>query len=317
MVAAKLSEKDFIDQFETIGPTKLARNTGQDPATIHARRRRLEQRLGRVIKTPEDSAQPLYVAEEFPGRLTLDTPNGTVIVGSDLHAWPGEQSTAFRAFLKLTKDLKPRAVILNGDVIDGASISRHPPLGWEKRPALIDELEAAQEALKSVEQAAGRGVPLYWPAGNHDARFSTRLATIAPEYAKVHGTKLKDHFGERWQPCWSVWLNDDVVIKHRARGGIHASYNSTLHAGKTLVHGHLHSLKVTPFTDYQGRRYGVDCGTLADTYGPQFGYLEDGTRNWTSGFAVLTFKDGRLLWPELCAVVEPGKVEFRGQEIRV
>lgn len=314
---AKLSEQDFVAMFESLGPSNMARQTGQDPSVVLARRRRLEKKLQRPINPPESGHLSLLHAEEFPGRLTLDVPNGTVIIGSDLHAWPGEPSTAFRAFLKLIKDMKPRAVIMNGDVIDGASISRHPPLGWEKRPTLIEELEAAQDALAKVEQAAGRGTPLYWPAGNHDSRFSTRLASNAPEYAKVHGTKLKDHFGERWQPCWSVWINDDVVVKHRARGGVHASYNSTLHSGKTLVHGHLHSLKVAPFTDYSGRRYGVDCGMLADSYGSQFGYLEDGTRSWTSGFAILTFEDGRLLWPELCSVLEPGKVEFRGRTLSV
>lgn len=316
MTAAKLSETEFVTIFETDGAAGLAR-LGHDKPSVFKRRRRLEQKLGRPINPPDSRNAEIFRAEEFPGRLSLDVPNGSVIIGSDLHAWPGELPTAFRAMLKLTKDLKPRAVIMNGDVIDGASISRHPPLGWEKRPTLIDELEAAQHALMKLEQAAGRGTPLYWPAGNHDSRFSTRLAVVAPEFAKVHGTKLKDHFGERWQPCWSVWINNDVVVKHRARGGIHASYNSTLHGGTSLVHGHLHSLKVTPFSDYRGRRYGVDCGMLAENYGPQFGYLEDGTRNWTSGFAVLTFKDGKLLWPELCAVIAPGEVEFRGKVISV
>lgn len=316
MSSAKLSEPDFIAMFESLGPSAMARQIGSDPSVILGRRRRIEKNRGIAIRTPESNYERPQT-EEIPGRLALEVKNGTVFVGSDLHAWPGEPSTAFKAFLKLIKDLKPQAVIMNGDVIDGASISRHPPLGWEKRPALIDEIEAAQTALMKVEQAAGRGTPLYWPAGNHDARFGTRLATVAPEYAKIHGTKLKDHFGERWQPCWSTWINDDVVVKHRARGGIHASYNSTLHAGRTLVHGHLHSLKVTPFTDYRGRRYGVDCGMLADSYGPQFGYLEDSVRSWCSGFAILTFHEGELLFPEVCAVLKPGVAEFRGKVLHV
>ena len=38
-----------------------------------------------------------------------------------------------------------------------------------------------------------------------------------------------------------------------------------------------------------------------------------------SGFAVLTFRKGRLLHPELCLVhsEEAGIVEFRGEEVRV
>ena len=38
----------------------------------------------------------------------------------------------------------------------------------------------------------------------------------------------------------------------------------------------------------------------------------------TGGKAIpLTFKDGRLLWPEVVHVIEDGAVEFRGQIIKV
>ena len=90
-------------------------------------------------------------------------------------------------------------------------------------------------------------------------------------------------------------------------------------SGKTIVTGHLHSLKVTPFSDYAPRpRWGVDTGTLADPYGPQFrDYCEDNPVNWRSGFVVLTFHKGKLLWPELVHVFDDKHVEFRGELIRV
>jgi hypothetical protein len=85
-----------------------------------------------------------------------------------------------------------------------------------------------------------------------------------------------------------------------------------------MVTGHLHSLKVTPYTDYNGIRYGVDTGTLADIYGPQFeNYLEQNPINWRSGFAVLTFKNGVLLMPELAMVHTKDTIQFRGEVINV
>lgn len=52
------------------------------------------------------------------------------------------------------------------------------------------------------------------------------------------------------------------------------------------------------FARINGRRYGVDTGTLADPDGPQFvDYLEASPTNWASGFAVLTFHGGKLLPP--------------------
>jgi len=73
-----------------------------------------------------------------------------------------------------------------------------------------------------------------------------------------------------------------------------------------------------PITDYNGTRFGVDAGCLADTEGPQFiDYLEDNPTLWRSGFIVLTFRSGRLMWPEPVYVVEDGKVGFRGEIIEV
>jgi hypothetical protein len=150
-----------------------------------------------------------------------------------------------------------------------------------------------------------------------NSRYESRLAAIAPEYARVHGVHLKDHFPD-WTPCWSVWINNDVVIKHRFKSGIHATHNNALWSGKTIVTGHLHSLRVTPLSDYTGTRYGVDCGTLADPYGPQFvHYTEDNPVNWRSGFVVLTFYRGRLLWPEVVHVIDEGQVTFRGRVYEV
>jgi hypothetical protein len=201
-------------------------------------------------------------------------------------------------------------------VCDFANISRFPPIGWENRPSVKQELEACQDRLEEIEKAA-IGAEFVWTLGNHDGRFETRLASIAPEFAKVHGVHLKDHF-PRWSPAWACWINDEVVVKHRFKNGIHAAHNNTKDAGKTMITGHLHSLKVTPWSDYNGTRFGCDCGTLADPYGPQFSdYLETNPTNWRSGFIVLTFKGGRLLWPEIVHVLEEGLVEFRGQIINV
>jgi hypothetical protein len=79
----------------------------------------------------------------------------------------------------------------------------------------------------------------------------------------------------------------------------------------------LHSLKVTPFNDYNGIRYGVDTGTLAETDGPQFTYAEINPNNHRSGFAVLNFFNGQLLWPELVHKFDENQIQFRGEVIDV
>jgi hypothetical protein len=316
MSVPSTSDAEFTEMFETYGANETARRLKVDISNVFARRRRVERRIGRPIRVPGETNRQTRVVVRHPQWINIDVRDGIVLVGSDAHVWPGEATTAQRGFVKFAKEMRPKAVILNGDVIDGARISRHPPLSWENRPTLIDEIEAAKEWLHELSLATPRSCKQLWTCGNHDARFEIRLATVAPEYAKVHGMHLKDNF-PAWEPCWSVCINEDVVVKHRYRNGVHATWNNTIHSGKSIVTGHLHSAKVTPFTDYNGTRFGVDTGCLAEPYDDQFEYCEDNPRNWVSAFAVLTFRGGRLMWPELAYRADDGVIGFRGELIRV
>jgi hypothetical protein len=286
------------------------------------RRRKIEQKLKIDIKAPQDKNQytHLQTAARHPLQKNLGILNGVVIVFSDAHFWPGVYTTAFKGLLWAIQELKPKAVIANGDIFDGAGISRHPRIGWAKSPSVMEELKACTISMGYIEEAAKKArhnVKLIWPLGNHDARFETFLAANAPQYEHVKGFTLKDHF-PNWEPCWAVWMNDDTVIKHRFKGGIHATHNNTMSSGKNIVTGHLHSLKVTPYSDYNGVRYGIDTGTLAEPYGPQFeDYTEQGPLNWRSGFAVLTFVDGKLILPELVTTHGLNSIEFRGRVIKI
>lgn len=317
MAAPPVSEADFVSLFKEYGAEGAAVRLGISVRNVHRRRVSIEKRLGIVITNPNGHNATRREVPAHPGRLHFEIIDGNALIGSDAHYWACHTTTAHRAFChfskRLGKDLK--ATILNGDVLDGASISRHAPLRYEKLPSVQEELEACQTRLDEIVKANPKA-RRYWPFGNHDSRYEVRLATQAPQFAEVAGFTLREHF-PLWEPCWSVWINDDVVVKHRFKGGIHSTHNGTMWAGKTMVNGHLHSLKVTPFTDYRGTRFGVDTGTLADPYGPQFAYCEDNPVNWRSGFVVLTFVSGKLLWPEVVHVIGEGRVEFRGEIIDV
>lgn len=311
----RIPTPELMDLIRRHGVRETSRITGMHERKIYERRATHEKQTGvQVVAGGSLPANRTRKGEAPPGRVEIEVPDGVVLAGSDAHYWPGQPSTAHRAFLHFIEKLKPKAIVLNGDMVDGASISRHPPLGWEKRPSVVEELEICKVRLGEIADASD--ARLIWTLGNHDARFETRLATQAPEYANVNGFRLKDHF-PKWEPCLSVWINDDLVIKHRFKGGLHSTFNGTLWAGKSIANGHLHSSRVTPFTDYNGDRYGIDLGCMAETYGPQFAYAEDNPRNWRSGFGVFTFRNGELLWPELVHVRGPGEVEFRGEVIEV
>ena len=318
MTKASCTEQEFIALWNKHGSVKtLSEILGISERNISKRRRVIEKKNGIVLAGVAPNSPDFRVTyPENNVRTTVMLENGIIVIGSDCHYWPDIISTAHRAFVKIIKDLKPRMVVMNGDVFDGASISRHPALGWGFTPSVKQELEACQDRLGEVEKAA-KGAALHWTWGNHDMRFNARLAAqVGDTWRGVEGMNLTDHF-PRWKFSTSIMVNESTMIKHRYHNGIHAVYNNTMKAGISVVTGHLHSLKVTPWSDYNGDRYGVDTGTLCDINGDQFDYSEDNPKNHRSGFAVLTFVDGKMLPPELCQVWDDDHVVFRGQLIRV
>lgn len=314
----KYSDQEFIDAWKRLGaPSAVAQELNLNLRGVIARRNSIERRHGILLDTVSQPAKrPKNEIPKNGFRAIKEKIVGPVVIASDGHFWPGERSTAFGAMIEIIKDLRPSMVIMNGDSFDGARISRHPPGAWAEMPSVADELEAVKERHAEIETYAPPDCNLMWCAGNHDSRFGARLAQAAPEYLQVQGFDIADHF-PAWQFCWSLWLNNHTVVKHRIHQGVHGAYNNTLKSGKSIVTGHTHRLQAIMFADYNGLRWGVECGTLSD-FGPEndkFAYAEDNPVNWSQGFAVLHFApSGILLEPEFCRVINR-QAWFRGQPV--
>jgi len=308
----RISSEDFVRDFVSIGPAAMSRKYNVAQKSIFSRRRAIEKQTGSVLTSGLRGGHWQQL-NRHPAAVEVSIMEGHILVGSDSHYWPGIVSTAHKAFLEFAREYKPKVIVKNGDELDFPSISRHAPIGWEERPKVADEIENTRAMLTEIQKSSPKS-RLIWPLGNHCARFESRLAVVAPEYANVHGIHLKDHFPD-WEPCWACFVNGDTVVKHRIKGGVYAPRANTVFSGRNVITGHLHSLKVWPHSDYNGTRFGVDGGTMADVYGPQSQhYTELSPLDWRSGFVLLTFVKGRLLWPETIWVSGPDTVQFRGRE---
>ena len=317
------TDMEFIQLWEKLqSATEIAKHLGIPNRAVHLRRRWIEEnhKITLIAKDHRGANYAVNRPKSFSPlrQVKLGMLDSCVIVFSDAHFIPAQRTTAFKGLLWAIQEFKPHAVICNGDAFDGASISRHD-ITDQPQTSVIQELKACQGALGEIEEtakAARHNVKLLFTWGNHDIRFGNRLAQHAPQFKEVQGFKLTDHIPD-WDFCWAVWPTDNVIVKHRYKGGIHATHNNTVNAGVSVVTGHLHSLKVTPFSDYNGCRYGVDTGTLAETDGPQFTYAEINPSNHRSGFAVLNFFNGQLLTPELVQKFDEDQIQFRGEVIDV
>ena len=307
------TDEEFISLFHTLGGIQTAKKLNISERCVFLRRRNLEKVFG-----PIDS--PNVVTKQYPWRVPLTIVNGVVLIGSDFHIWPGDPSTCLRAFKKFTSDVRPDAIILNGDVMDFPRISRHPQ-GWESAPDPAQEIEAAQDHLADIVSAGKRGCHKIWTLGNHDHRLESIIANATPQLKGMKGIHLSDHFAV-WQKAMSCMINEGLpggatMVKHRYKSGQAAPRANTLNAGIHIVTGHLHSQKVIPVSDYRGDRYGVDTGCVADTDHQAFLYHEDSPVDWRSGFCLLTYHEGKLMQPELVSKWSSTQVQFRGKIIRV
>lgn len=314
MVAKHCSDDEFVRLFQSVGATETAKAIGCTERAVYKRRANLARYEGIAAPT----RQPV----NFPGRLPLELRNGTALIGSDFHIWPGPASTCLRAFKKFAADIKPTAIILNGDVMDFPRISRHPQ-NWESAPDPQEEIEATQDHLSDIVQACSKRTHKIWTLGNHDARWEATFANSVPQMRGVRGVHLADHFSSVWQKAMSCFINEGVdggatMVKHIPKGGgVNASRNTTLNGGVSTVNGHLHSQNVRPLSDYNRfDRYGVDTGMVADKEHRAFSYVQDSALDWRSGFALLTYRDGRLMYPELVTKWDDKHVQFRGNLIR-
>lgn len=311
-------------------PAKVAKSLGIALTSVYAKRARLA-RTG--IRLPTVSTNDYCTGANAFGnhdwqiespayqkRIHASLVDGYAVIFSDAHFWPGIRSLAFEALLIVLKELKPRLVISNGDCLDGASISRHDPLGWQKLPKVIEELDAAKSFLWEIEKAVPKARKIF-VAGNHDTRFDRRLASEVSEFEDVPGMRLQDHL-KGWEFCYSVLINEDTdpsYVVHNVRGGTYAPRNNVLAAGCTTFTGHLHSQKSLPVTTLLHEWDGVDCGMVADRDGPQFSYISSRPVDWREGFAVQRYdKDGLRYPAELLRVVyhrKKRRAVFRGKTV--
>jgi predicted phosphodiesterase len=321
MTKPALSDKEFIAAWKKFGsPALMGKHFKIAPSSIMRRRAGIEAKHGITLPTFNSQRD---AKKEKPKKIDLAAHNvrrsidvdkvKRVIVFSDAH-FTDTTTTAFKVLLIMIKEFKPQVIICNGDAFDGQVLSRFPSINYDSKPTVLEELKACQYHLDEIVKARPAGCRLIWTLGNHDMRYESWLVNKVPEYSGVDGFSLKYHFPE-WETCWSFWIGEDTVIKHRYKGGRTAGYSNLLAAGNTnIITGHTHVLAAQPISNFQGTYWGVQTGMLADPMSSTFEYCEDSPKDWRSGFVMLSFDQDRMLMPELVMVSDEanGEYEFRG-----
>jgi len=330
-----LTDEEFIAKWkEHPSPTAMAKATGNSIRAVQNRRRNVEVKNNITLPTTydakaehnnklkeqkrirEEALQQRLDAVTHSVRRGMELEKGRVIIFSDAH-FTDYTTTGFKALIKFIEHFKPVAVICNGDAFDGAVLSRFPKINYDKQPSVLDELNYCKLHLGAIEAVRPSGCRLIWLLGNHDMRYESFLVSRASEFSGVDGFSLKDHF-PNWETCWSFWINDDTVVKHRHKGGRYAGYNNVQASFCNIFTGHTHVLTLSPISTFDQKTYwGVQTGTLADVNSDTFIYCEDSSRDWRQGFIMASWENGKLLMPEMVLVNDEDSVQFRGEILQL
>ena len=302
--------------------------------------RSLRISYGRIKAALSDTVMPAFggrpVTVKPPARRKANTREGSlVIVLSDFHC-PYFDAKLLETTEQVLLASQPDRLIINGDLVDWPSVSRHAK---ERGEASANEcIQSAGEVLARLIAAVPEDCRVSFVPGNHDSNLSRYLMERAEAAADlcVAGSDVPvwslqnllrfDELGvemigseDRWQHA-TIKLTDELVVRHglSVRAGSAASVLANMRKTEfATVSGHTHrqGVGVTVRWKASGRHkivQGAEVGGMFQM--PQKatdwpGYLAHSNLDWAPGWASIelepdghysidlaSWQNGTLMW---------------------
>jgi len=235
----------------------------------------------------------------------LLTKNGYYLILGCSH-FPYHNADMFDLFLEVQKDVNPVLTILNGDIIDLASLSSHQK-GQKVFTGLQEEVELTNRELDKIR---GNVEYLY---GNHEMRFHSLHKDIdiaklgPPDLTKA--LKLKER---RWK-VQTDWKNGFVNVgEFRVFHGVYTGANPAkkhvTSLNESCIFNHTHQIDHY----YENKFSGHNIGWGGYAKHRAFDYVSDSVKStWRNGFAVI-YVDGKDSFVHQIEM-KNGKFHFNGK----
>ncbi len=232
----------------------------------------------------------------------------SVVSISDTHATFLDPFT-WHCFLRTIQHLEPDIIYLNGDILEGGEISRHPKIpGWSV--SMQVEFDFAREMFRQIREVAP-DAELIWGAGNHGLdRLAMYLTQVAPALSGLRALRFDQLAGV-----------EEFGVKLAQGGSIASPVGTEDHLPGTLFHDfylihHGTCLGVTPYLQelrsamYSGQSGHVHRAGLAYATTEQGGaktwmstpmgcvpragraYIKSRNTGWQTGFGVAFMHSG-------------------------
>lgn len=233
----------------------------------------------------------------------------TLLIVSDLQI-PFEDPAAVAVMLKVSADLQPDYLYLNGDISDFYAISSHLP---DPRRNLVDELEITKRFLDDIMDATPNATR-FFIEGNHEDRLRKYLISHASALVGNQAVTVDGQLGLTRRGFTQVAyphgvLHKTLYVVHGDLVSKHSAYTAKQmldHYGISGISGHTHRLGSHYKTTLGGPLGWWENGCLCNL---DLDY--DDKPNWMQGFSIVTFIGNRF-WVEQ-VVIHEGKAIWRGK----
>jgi predicted phosphodiesterase len=285
LTAAKKIYKENPTVFKNVEDARSAvryqaGQTGRDYSVrdkTHVREKTYNYNPFNLPESHADSFEPFSVKDS------------RVIVLSDPH-FPYQDNNAINVALKYALEKNPNCIILNGDIIDFAPISRHEK-DWRQR-SVAQEFDAVRQFLSSLRKTFPKARIIY-KMGNHDERWEKWLTVKAPELLDCSDFELEVllRFGEHKIEIVKdkrVIMVGKLPLLHGHElyggGGVNPGRSTFLKTYSNVLISHVHKRSISENVNLLGENLtassmGCLCG-LHPKYMP--------INQWSHGFCYVT-----------------------------
>jgi len=208
-----------------------------------------------------------------------------ILILSDLH-FPYQDNQAIKTAIKYGKEKGVNCILINGDLFDFATISRHEK-DWRHR-SVAEEFDAVRKFLKELRGHFPKA-KIVFKEGNHDERFEKFLFLKAPEIfddnefkleVRLRLGELKIDIVKDMLPVKIGKLN--VLHGHELQGsgGVNPARATFLKTIDNVLIGHCHRTSTHLEKTFNGKVLAVNSsGCLCGMY-PMFSRVN----KWNLGF---------------------------------
>jgi len=225
-----------------------------------------------------------------PRRPAFKGRDKRVLIFSDIHI-PNHDPKAVATLFEFAKDFKPDQVVINGDFMDLAGISRHADASTANR--LKGEFAQANDFLDALRKVVGGGSVIDLNGGNHDERFEAFIERDAPQLTGLTSFEAELRLKQRkisFMPYHGDnirFLSDKLATTHGAAFGSHYTKATLDKYGVSIIVGHAHRPQMTtvPTVGPTGPQVRA-CWGLGCLVAPTHVRYMRAPSGWTQGWGV-------------------------------